>query len=143
MSKTLYNAEKASQLGMPFGTATHRLRKMLLFNMAQRLNEDLCFKCNQKIEKVEDFTIEHKKPWLHNDPALFWALDNIAYSHSWCNKPDRPGGGGVKLRREPPPGMNWCGRHKKFLPVENFNKSKHRWTGYHCLCKECDHYTRK
>ena len=137
------NTVKASQLGMPFGTAMAKLRKSLLFRMAQRLNEDLCYKCGLKIEKIEDFSIEHKKPWLHISPTLFWDLDNIAFSHVACNKPDRPHSPkGIPFIKRPE-GMNWCSRHRKMLPISQFNKNKSEFNGLHHLCKECQHYTRE
>lgn len=140
------NAVKASQLGMPWGTASGRLKKILLFRCLQKLNEDVCFKCTSKIVKVEDLTIEHKKPWLHVDTKLFWDLENIAFSHTWCNRPDRPAGPDgqfSKLRIKCPSGMSWCNRHKKFLPTVQFSKNSSHWSGYHTLCKECQHYTRE
>jgi hypothetical protein len=39
---------------------------------------------------VKDFSIEHKQRWLDVDPALFWDLTNIAFSHFICNS--RAGG---------------------------------------------------
>ena len=81
------NATKAQALGMPFGTATNRLRKALLFSMAKRLDEDHCFRCGEQIKYLEDLSIEHKVPWLGaEDPVgLFFSLDNIAFSHLSCN----------------------------------------------------------
>ena len=64
---------KTAHLGMPFGTAMHTLRKMIIFHMAQRLEEDFCFKCGVKIATVEELSVEHKVPWLHGDPSLFGA----------------------------------------------------------------------
>lgn len=80
------NATKATQLGMPFGTACARLKKMICFQLLQRLGEDTCFKCSGKIEHIAELTVEHKKPWQHVDTALFWDLNNIAWSHLACNK---------------------------------------------------------
>lgn len=137
------NTQKAKtfQLGMPFATARQRLIKALLFDAVCKLNQNVCFKCSKQIEKIEDFTIEHKQPWLHVSADLFWNLNNIAFSHFGCNRPDRPELCGVK--QNPPEGMNWCYRHKKFLPVENFCRNETRKSGWHNLCNECAHYTRK
>ena len=74
-----YNAQKAEQLGMSFGTANGRLRKMILFDLVQRFGLDDCYRCGKKIETIEEFSIEHMKNWLNVDVALFWDLDNIAY----------------------------------------------------------------
>ena len=69
------------QLEMPLGTACHKLRQQIMFQLVQQTGRDICFKCNEIIESVEDFSIEHKIPWLDNDVSLFWNLDNIAFSH--------------------------------------------------------------
>jgi hypothetical protein len=79
------NAKKAAQLGMPFGTANGRLKKNILFSLVVRLGENTCFHCKEIIETVEEFSIEHKEPWQDNDPALFWDIGNIAFSHFACN----------------------------------------------------------
>lgn len=79
------NAKKSGQLGMPFGTANNKLRKMLLFKLARELNYDVCYRCSLPIEEIGNFTIEHKSAWLDVDPELFWDLDNIAFSHMACN----------------------------------------------------------
>lgn len=75
---------------MSYGTACNRLKKILLFEAVKKLKENTCFKCNTTIETVEELSIEHKQPWLYEDTDLFWNLDNIAYSHLRCNRPDRP-----------------------------------------------------
>jgi len=79
------NVKKSEQLGMPFGTACGRLRKMVLFDLVQKLKLDKCFQCGVKIVDIENFSIEHKVVWLNNDSNLFWDLDNIAFSHRSCN----------------------------------------------------------
>ena len=135
------NERIAQQLGMPHGTAANKLRKNILFHLLVRLQENACFKCGEQILSANDLSIEHKQPWEGRDSNLFWDLNNIAFSHLRCNQPHQrchePMG-----RVIPPEGMNWCIRHKNFLPVAQFAVSKHRWTGLHNLCKECDHYNR-
>jgi hypothetical protein len=81
------NALKSEQLGMSHSTAAHQLRKLLMFQLVQQSGRDLCFQCGEKIESAENMSIEHKKPWLHSeDPkAMFFDLDNIAFSHTKCN----------------------------------------------------------
>lgn len=80
------NKLKSKQLGMPFGTASGRLRKQILFRYVVRCGDDICFKCKRKIKNIDNLSIEHKKPWQGKDTALFWDLDNIAFSHLECNK---------------------------------------------------------
>lgn len=77
----------AMQLGMPQGTAAHKLRKAIMFQMIQKLDLDWCFQCGNKIETIEELSVEHKIPWLDKENAkeLFFDLDNIAFSHLKCN----------------------------------------------------------
>ena len=77
---------KTRQLGMPFGTASNKLRKLILFKYIKMAGEDMCFKCGKKISIVDDLSIEHKIPWQGKTNDLFWNLDNIAFSHLKCNK---------------------------------------------------------
>ena len=79
------NEEKSRQLGMPFGTANNRLRKLIIFNLLKRHSENICFRCGKVIETIDDLSIEHKKPWMHANIALFWDMENIAFSHMHCN----------------------------------------------------------
>jgi len=74
---------------MPFGTASNRLKQRLFFGLLVKLGDNVCFKCGKLIEKASELSIEHKKDWLDVDPQLFWAEDNIAYSHRKCNKAAR------------------------------------------------------
>jgi len=81
------NAKKANQLGMPYGTATNKLRKAILFSLICRLGENRCFQCGNPINAIEDFSIEHMTPWQGaDDPrAAFFDVKNISYSHIKCN----------------------------------------------------------
>lgn len=81
------NRKKQKQLGMPSGTASHRLYKIVLLNLIQRLKLNICFRCGKKIITVEDLSVDHKISWLDskNPVKLFFDLDNIAFSHLSCN----------------------------------------------------------
>lgn len=87
MAKTNSNKKKSAQLGMAHGTANSRLRKDILFKLVQDTEKDYCFQCGKRIKNIDDFSIEHKTPWLDSkDPVgLFFDLDNIAFSHIKCN----------------------------------------------------------
>jgi hypothetical protein len=89
------NEKKSSTLGMPHGTATNRLRKILLFSLLKKHGENLCVRCNSLIDRVEDLSIEHLKPWEGISADLFWDLNNIAFSHLKCNRPHSNNGGAV------------------------------------------------
>jgi hypothetical protein len=80
-------ARKSKQLGMSFSKASHILRKSVMFHLAQRCGLDFCFRCGKRIEHVDDFTLEHKQPWLYAycPLELFFDIDNIAFSHRRCN----------------------------------------------------------
>lgn len=99
------NAKKQAQLGMTVGKARALLVKMVLFEMAQKLGRDLCFRCGQRIEGIGSLSIEHKAAWLDSeDPsALYFDLSNIAFSHLGCNS---------RVSRNPNkksrPGEIWC-----------------------------------
>jgi hypothetical protein len=79
------NEKKNAQLGMSYGTATARLRKLVLFDLLKRHGENICYRCNEPIETVEELSMDHKEPWLGNDTALFWDVENIAFAHLSCN----------------------------------------------------------
>lgn len=89
------NNRKAELLGMPFGTATSKLRKALMFKMARELKIDDCYRCGLIIETIDDFSIEHKNSWMfsENPVKAFFDLENIAFSHMSCN---------AKAGRKPP-----------------------------------------
>ena len=127
---------------MHFSTADGRLKKQILFMLVQKCNMDTCYRCGKKIERVEDFSIDHKESWLNVDPVLFWDLDNIAFSHLRCNTVAglKRGRGAVPYNEKAskaPPGMAWCSGHKDYLPVENFGKSGSRKNGLYHYCREC------
>jgi hypothetical protein len=113
------NEKKAATLGMPHGTASSRLRKNILFHLLKKHRENLCFKCGELIEDVEDLSIEHKKPWEGISAELFWDLENIAFSHIRCNRPHKYHGGIPKPR---PDGMSWCVPGQHFAAIEEFYK---------------------
>ena len=80
-------AKKTKQLRMNPSTASNRLKKLLLFDLAKRLKINWCYQCGAEIETAKRMTIEHKTPWLDSgDPVgNFFNLDNIAFSHASCN----------------------------------------------------------
>lgn len=90
MSRGLTNSnkKKSKQLGMAHGTACGILRKQILFAAIQQLGQDVCYRCEEKIESIDEFSIDHKTPWLDADDPhdLFFDLDNIAFSHLKCNR---------------------------------------------------------
>ena len=79
--------KKLIQLGMPHGTAVHKLRKSVIFMLLKKLNANFCHQCSAEIESEDELSIEHKTPWLDSDNPVknFFDLDNIAFSHLSCN----------------------------------------------------------
>jgi len=138
------NEAKTAQLGVPFGTASGRLRKILLYDMAKRLNEDTCYRCKLKIINIDDFSIDHKINWLHSGRAveLFFNINNIVFSHVLCNnlaarKIGRPGQSPGNKRQPIPDGMAWCGKEQGYKPVSRFSSNKHRWNRLQDICIDC------
>lgn len=84
---TTGNRRKAEQLGMPIGTASNRLKKMILFKLLKDSGKNICFQCGEPIESADVLSIEHKISWLdsENPRELFFDLDNIGFSHLKCN----------------------------------------------------------
>ena len=76
---------KSAFLGMSVGTAVSILRKILLCNLLVKYGENVCYRCNESIEHIDSLIIEHIRPWMYNDPALYWDTENVAYSHLSCN----------------------------------------------------------
>lgn len=81
------NKVKSEQLGMSFSTASNRLRKMVMFQLVQQCGRNNCHRCGEKIDDIDNFSIEHMEEWLHseNPKELFFDLNNIAFSHHTCN----------------------------------------------------------
>lgn len=126
---------KSEQLGIPFGTACGRLRTSLMFQLVQQAKRDTCFKCGTAIESAEELSIEHKEPWLDNDPDLFWDLDNIAFSHRRCNVVHR-----TYVGRPVPEGHLWCSGHQTSHLREEFYSSdpEGREVRWYCLAYRRD-----
>ncbi len=135
--KSASGHRKSAHLGMPWGTACNRLRKMVLFDLLQRHGEATCYKCKQDITTVEELSIEHKQPWEGRDSELFWDLNNIAFSHRCCNTTEVLRGGKGAPRFEVPEGSAWCTRCKQVFSRERFSRNVRNWNGLQHECKIC------
>ncbi len=146
--KRITRKDRDAFIGMSFGTACHRLKKIIMFNLAKHLNLDICYRCGSLIENIEDFSIEHKKSWLYKDLNLFWDLNNIAFSHLKCNLKNKPRNRIETLGEGCKKGFHWCSNCKKCLPVKLFGKDSKRHSGLRRHCKKCrreeyrDYYSR-
>lgn len=139
-AKGMGNRKAVETLGMPHGTAANRLRKMLLFRQLKKHNENVCVRCSEEIETVDELSVEHIKPWEGISAELFWDLDNVAFSHMKCNRPHVRRGG---IGKKGPEGTAWCTSCSQFLPIKNFYVSPNRWSGYSNQCKRCFSNDRK
>ena len=76
---------KHKQLGMNASTASAILLKDILFRYIEKDNIN-CFRCNSPMTR-ENFSVDHKEPWLHSDNPkdLFFNLSNVSFSHLKCN----------------------------------------------------------
>lgn len=116
-------SKKKQQLGMNESTASHRLLKDILWDFITKYRVNKCFHCKKPMTR-DDFSIEHKKPWLDSeDPeGLFFDLKNISYSHKSCNF--------AAARR---PTKNSCNVGHGTAGRYNFG----------CRCEECSEWNRK
>lgn len=139
------NQKKNAALGMAHGTANSRLRKSVLFYLVQMLGLDICYQCDNIIETIDEFSIEHKISWQGsaNPKEAFFDLNNIAFSHLVCNvrAGERPltgfKKGHTKERFPVSEGMAWCGRCRAPKPLEAFSKNRNKWNGVQDICISC------
>jgi hypothetical protein len=82
-SKKDIKQQRAALLGMPYGTAEKHLRKSMLHALAQQCGKDICRWCQTKIESHSDLAVVHLHDWA-DDAALYWDLNNVAFSHVSC-----------------------------------------------------------
>lgn len=120
------------QLGMSHGAAAGKLRKNILFHLLVRLQENICFKCGLLISSSNELSIEHKQSWEGVSAELFWNLDNIAFSHLRCNRPDR-----IPHRIRTVEGDGWCSRCRTFKSRNEFYANSSTLNGLMTECKSC------
>lgn len=82
-SKKDIKQQRAALLGMPYGTAEKHLRKAMLHTLAQQCGKNVCRWCRTPIESPSDLAVVHIQDWA-GDAALFWDLNNVAFSHVSC-----------------------------------------------------------
>lgn len=126
---------RAELLGMPYGTASGRLRKNILFYLLSKYRDNICYVCKNEIKIASDLSIEHIQPWEGRSAELFWDLENIAFSHSRCNKPHNYNIEGKRKYQDDY--SAWCCYCKVFLSKSLFDKCSTRWNGVSSCCKKC------
>jgi len=84
MSKNGY-ISKGDFLGVSYGTAQNKLKKLIMFDLLKQQGNNICYRCGKEIETADELSIEHKKAWFNISIELFWNLDNVAFSHFTCN----------------------------------------------------------
>lgn len=128
------NKRRAEQLGMPYGTASNRLRKQIMFKYVVLVGDNFCYKCGAEIETVDELSVEHKLPWENRNSDLFWDLDNIAFSHRECNTPNKRN---TWHRAIDEYGNYRCSGCKEFLPKTDFATAPSSNHGINSRCKKC------
>lgn len=100
------NKKKRNQLGMPLGTASHRLRKLIMFSLLNDLGRTRCYRCKKHIESAADLSVDHIESWLDSDDPVgkFFDISNISFSHLKCNS----GAGNKSRGREAEHGTKTC-----------------------------------
>lgn len=141
------NERKRELLGEPFGTAVSKLRKAILFKLAGLLNLDICYRCQNRIENIEEFSIEHIKSWQGSitPKETFYDLNNISFSHLYCNISHGKREYNIssfkrghipKNKKFVKDGYAWCGKCGEQI-IEKFTKNISKSNGVQDLCKEC------
>lgn len=126
---------QAKQLGMPISTARAILCKEIMFQLARKCGMDKCFECGASIEHKDQLSIEHMEPWEGRKTSLYWEFENIAFSHSDCNRVRKHEKS--SLRKVGPEGTSWCSACRRFLDKDSFHADGSRWNGLNGKCKPC------
>lgn len=84
-----YKKDRSDQLGMPYGTATTKLRLKIIFDLLTEADKNYCSSCSKIINFPEELSVVHKKPWFDVDPNLFWRTDNLAFRHQNCEENEK------------------------------------------------------
>ena len=124
---------ETTQLNQNYGTASNRLRRLVMYSLLERLGDTNCFRCGRPMD-ADTFSIDHRQQWL-GDPEQFWDLSNIAFSHKRCNSTARRPG---RRTLEAPIGTAWCSIHKAYMPVAEFGPDRHQPNGLAPRCRPCD-----
>lgn len=125
------NTRKSAFLGMPYGTASNKLRKMVLFDLLCQMKHNCCFKCKKEIENVDQLSMEHMRPWEGRSKELFWDLNNISFSHLRCNKPHKYPSRVIQDDKIQ------CNKCKEFLEAKFYHSDKSTKIGIYYICKKC------
>lgn len=70
-------------LGMSMSAAERKLRKSIIFDLAQQLHKNVCLECGQPIDDPDALAIKHVEDW-EESPSRFFELTNVAFSHISC-----------------------------------------------------------
>ena len=134
------NDKKSAQLGMHHSKARNRLTRMILFELITRHGENGCYRCGEIISTVKEMSVEHKEAWLDVDPALYWDMSNIAFSHLSCNSAShRQPLRGQKPEPvlEPTVTEKECSMCHVVKPAGQFSRRSARPSGLQPGCKQC------
>jgi hypothetical protein len=86
-------------LGMPMSTAERKLRKSIIFELSRELGKNRCVFCGDLISDPDDLSMIHVEDW-RNDPAKFFDLTNVAFSHTTCKASQGKRQGEEKMKVE-------------------------------------------
>jgi hypothetical protein len=84
---TEYNKNRQQKLGAQRKNLTCTLTRKLLFKVLQQTNLNICWVCKEKIETLQDFSLDHRVEWgsSENPRETFTNPDNIEFAHRDCN----------------------------------------------------------
>lgn len=138
-----YKKDFKERFGVSISTARTRLIKSLLFKLLNENDKNKCFRCNLTMT-LEDFSIEHVKPWAweENGFQLFMDTENVSFSHSYCNsKYIRKSI--TRTKRKTNGMLAKCSGCEEWKDRALFNKNKANISGLQAKCIECRKKERK
>jgi hypothetical protein len=83
VTKSKTNKKQLTELlGMSPSAAERKLRKAIVYELAQQLGKNICLECGLPISDPDDLAIVHVEDWT--DGPSFFDLANVAFSHASC-----------------------------------------------------------
>jgi len=121
---------KDEVLEITFGKANNILRRSLLFSFIVKLGINKCYRCNLPMT-LDNYSIEHIESWEYSDTPkeLFFDLDNISFSHKFCNN-SAGGHVGYSKKNSCRYGHKWTEENTYWRTRNNGKKQRQ--------CRECN-----
>ena len=121
-----WQPESKDIFGISASTLRMRSLRRLMFYLVTATDMNKCSRgdCSNKskIITMDNFSVEHARPWRGNPPGLYYDTDNIVFSHRACNRSDQD-----------PLARLYCYSCQSMVSSEDFNEKSIRC--YSCSIK--------